>query len=109
MSVPSLIRIERGSGRAHVFKLNKVARFSRKPVNINVSRSAVPQLALVPASRYYCGGAHVLKLYKVALFARKPVNINVSRSAAPILALVPASRYNCDVKYSYVNACAKFN
>ena len=39
---------------AHDFKLNKVPPFSRKPVNINVSRSAVPKLALVPASRYYC-------------------------------------------------------
>ena len=39
---------------AHVLKLNKVPLFARKPVNINVSRSADPKLALVPASRYKC-------------------------------------------------------
>ena len=36
---------------AHDFKLIKVPLFS---VNINVSLSAAPKLALVPASRYYC-------------------------------------------------------
>ena len=45
----------------------------------------------------------------VPLFARKPENINVSRSAAPKLALVPASRYICEVKFSLLNACAKFH
>ena len=39
---------------AHDFKLNKVAFFALKSVNINVSRSAAPKLALVPASRYNC-------------------------------------------------------
>ena len=39
---------------AHDFKLNKVPLFSRKTVNINVSLSVAPKLALVPASRYYC-------------------------------------------------------
>ena len=39
---------------AHDFKLNKVPLFSRKSVNINVSLSAAPILALVPASRFYC-------------------------------------------------------
>ena len=39
---------------AHDFKLIKVPIFSRKSVNINVSLSAAPKLALVPASRYYC-------------------------------------------------------
>ena len=39
---------------AHDLKLNKVPLSSRKSVNINVSMSAAPQLALVPASRYYC-------------------------------------------------------
>ena len=39
---------------AHVFKLNKVPLFALKSVNINVSLSASPKLALVPASRYYC-------------------------------------------------------
>ena len=54
MSVPSLIRIERGSDGAHDFKHNKVPLFGRKPGNINNSRSPAPKLALVPASRYYC-------------------------------------------------------
>ena len=39
---------------AHDFKLNKVPLFARKPGNINYSRSAVPKLALVRASRYNC-------------------------------------------------------
>ena len=39
---------------AHDFKLNKVPLFALKSVNINVSLSAAPKLALVPASRYYC-------------------------------------------------------
>ena len=37
---------------AHDFKLNKVPIFALKSVNINVSRSAAPKLALVPASCY---------------------------------------------------------
>ena len=52
MSVPSFIRIERGSDGAHDFKLNMVPLFARKPGNVNVSRSAAPKLALVPASRF---------------------------------------------------------
>ena len=39
---------------AHDFKHNKVPLFARKPVNINVSRSASPKLALAPASHYNC-------------------------------------------------------
>ena len=39
---------------AHDFKLNNVPLFSRKTVNINVSLSVSPKLALEPASRYYC-------------------------------------------------------
>ena len=39
---------------AHDFKYNKVALFGRKKGNINTSMPAVPELALVPASRYYC-------------------------------------------------------
>ena len=39
---------------AHDFKHNIVYLFSRKTVNINVSLSAAPKLALVPTSRYYC-------------------------------------------------------
>ena len=104
---------------AHDFKLNKVPLFAQKSVNINVSRSATPKLALVPASCYMCDvkqsnhnvfacqvslglkevqmGAHDFKLYNVPFFDRKPVNFNVSLSAAPKLALVPASCYMCDV------------
>ena len=37
---------------AHDFKLNKVLFSALKLVNINVSLSAAPKLALVPASRY---------------------------------------------------------
>ena len=40
--------------RAHDLKLNKGLRFARKLVNINVSKSAAPELAIVPASRYKC-------------------------------------------------------
>ena len=39
---------------AHDFNLNKVPFLPLKSVNINVSLSAVPKLALVPYSRYYC-------------------------------------------------------
>ena len=39
---------------AHDFKLNKVPLFSRKSLNINVSLSAAPKLALLSASHYYC-------------------------------------------------------
>ena len=54
MSVPSFIRIERGSDGAHDFKLNNVPFLSQKSLHINVSRSAAPTLALVPAGRYNC-------------------------------------------------------
>ena len=43
--------------RVHVLKLNKGLRFSQKPVNINVSISATPKLALALASRYNCNGS----------------------------------------------------
>ena len=39
---------------AQYFILNKMPFFARKSVNTNVSLSAAPKLALVPASRYYC-------------------------------------------------------
>ena len=39
---------------AHDFKLKKVPFPTLKKVNIIVSRSASPELAFVPASRYYC-------------------------------------------------------
>ena len=54
MSVPSFLGLIEVQMGAHDFKLNKVPLFSCKSVNINVSLSAVPKLALVPASRYYC-------------------------------------------------------
>ena len=116
---------------AHDFKLNKVPIFALKSVNINVSLSAVPKLALVPPNRYNCNvnwsyhnvfacqvslglkevqiGAHDFKLNKVPLFSQKSVNINVSPSAAPKLALVPASRYYCNIYWSYYNVCAEFH
>ena len=40
--------------RAHDFKHNNVPLFAGKPGYINVSLSAAQNLALVPASRYYC-------------------------------------------------------
>ena len=42
---------------AHDFNFIKVPLFSKKSVKINVSLSAAPKLALVPASRYYSDGA----------------------------------------------------
>ena len=51
MSVPSFIRIDRGSDGGPLYKLSL---FALKSVNFNFSRSAAPQLALVPASRYNC-------------------------------------------------------
>ena len=38
----------------HNFRFNKVALFARKPGNINTSMFAAPNIAPVPASRYYC-------------------------------------------------------
>ena len=38
----------------HDFENNKVPLFGRKTEYINTSMSAAPELALVPASRYYC-------------------------------------------------------
>ena len=35
-------------------QIKQGASFSRKTMNINVSRSAAPKLALVPASHYNC-------------------------------------------------------
>ena len=39
---------------AHDFKLYNVPFFAQKPVIFNVSRSAAPKLALVPASCFMC-------------------------------------------------------
>ena len=36
------------------FKYKKVPLFARKPGDINISMSAAPKLAIVPASRYEC-------------------------------------------------------
>ena len=52
--MPSFNMIEQGLNGGHVLKLNKVSLFARKPMNINVSRSAAPKLARVPACRYNC-------------------------------------------------------
>ena len=38
----------------HDFENNKVPLYGRKTEKINTSMSAAPELALVPASRYYC-------------------------------------------------------
>ena len=43
---------------ANVLKLYKGLIFARKQVYINVSRSAYPELALVPASRNNCDAKH---------------------------------------------------
>ena len=39
---------------AHDFEYNSMPLFARKTGNINTSMSAATELALVPASRYYC-------------------------------------------------------
>ena len=39
---------------AHEFKHNDVPLFAQRPVNINLSMSPAPELALVPANRYDC-------------------------------------------------------
>ena len=54
MFVPSFIRIESGLDGAHALKYDKVPLSVQKPGNINTSMSAAPELALVPASSYYC-------------------------------------------------------
>ena len=54
MSVPSFVRIERGSDGGPRLQNLQCALFCSKPVIFNVSRSADPRLALVPASCYNC-------------------------------------------------------
>ena len=39
----------------HDLKLNQGLLFAKKRTDINISRSAAPKLALVPAGRYNCG------------------------------------------------------
>ena len=53
MYVPSFIKIEEVQMGNHDFTYNNVPLFARKPGAINISMSAAPKLALVPASRYY--------------------------------------------------------
>ena len=55
MYMPSFIQIEEVQMGAHDFEYNKVLLLGRKTGKINTSMSAAPKLALVPASRYYCG------------------------------------------------------
>ena len=50
MSVPFSLGLKEVQIGAHEFILNKVLIFSRKPVNINVSRSVAPKVALVPVN-----------------------------------------------------------
>ena len=52
MSVPSFIRIDRGSDGGPRLQNLQCAFFCLKTVNFNVSKSAAPKLALVPASCY---------------------------------------------------------
>ena len=54
LAVPSFIGIEEVQMGVHVLKLNKGFPFARKPLNINVSRSASSKLALVTSSHYNC-------------------------------------------------------
>ena len=54
MSVPNVLGLKEVQNGAHDFKLIMVLLFARKPVNINVLRSATPKLALVPENRYNC-------------------------------------------------------
>ena len=49
------LRLKEVQMGTHDFKYNTVHLFARKLRNINTSMSAAPKLALVPASRYYCG------------------------------------------------------
>ena len=54
MFVPSFILIERGLDGGPILNTKQDAFLARKSVNTNISLSAAPKLALVPASRYYC-------------------------------------------------------
>ena len=130
MSVPSFIRIERGSdGGPRLQTLKGAFSYSKKSeyqcfeVCYPGTSSCASKLLLLQCKvvkpKCLCQvslglkevqmEAHDFKLIKVPLFSRKSVNINVSLSAAPKLALVPASRYYCDVNWSNHNVCAKFH
>ena len=54
MSVPSFIRIKRGSDGSQRLQTEQGAFLALKSVNINNSRSVAPKLVLVPACRYNC-------------------------------------------------------
>ena len=54
MSVPRIIRIERGSDGDNNFNLNKVP-FCSEISEYQCFEVAAPKLALVPANRYDCG------------------------------------------------------
>ena len=54
MSVPVSLGLKAVQVEAHDIKYNIVPLFARKPVKFNVSRSAAPKLALVPASCNSC-------------------------------------------------------
>ena len=126
MSVPSFIRIERGSdgsprlqtyqGATFFSKINEYQCFAvccpktsycaSKPLLLQcklVIQQCLCQVSL--GLKEVQIGAHDFKLNKVSFPALKSVNINDPRSAAPKLALVPASRYNCDVNESNLNVC----
>ena len=47
------LRLKEVQMGAHDFKYNNVPLFAQKPGDFNISISAAPKLALVPASRYY--------------------------------------------------------
>ena len=48
------LRLKEVQMGTHDFKYNNVPLFARKPGDINISMTAAPKLALVPASRYNC-------------------------------------------------------
>ena len=130
MTVPSFIRIERGSDGCPCLQTKQGASFCSKISEYQCFAVCCPETSSCASKplllqcklvipQYLCQvslglkevqlGAHDFKLYNVPLFSRKSVNINVSLSALPKLSLVPASRYYCDVNWSYHNVCAKFH
>ena len=54
MSVPSYVRIERGSYGGHDFKLNKVPLFRSKTCEYQCFKACCPKIALLPSSCYNC-------------------------------------------------------
>ena len=54
ISVPSFIRIERGSDGSPCPQTKQGTCFAREPVDINISRSAAPKITVVTASRNDC-------------------------------------------------------